>query len=64
MNNGNCNKINDNAICDFDGGDCTLEEWNDDIWNFFEIFGDYDGYDDYLDIHICPVVGSGGRYLD
>ena len=61
MNNGNCNKINDNAICDFDGGDCTLEEWNDDIWNFFEIFDDYDGYDDY---HICPLVGGGGRYLE
>ena len=62
MNNGNCNKINDNAICDFDGGDCTLEEWNDDIWNFFEIFDDYDGYEDYLEF--CPDIKIGDKFCD
>ena len=50
MKNGNCDKINDHANCDFDGGDCTFEEWNDYIWN---IFYNLDEYDDYLEF--CEV---------
>ena len=54
MKNGNCDEINDHSICDFDGGDCSFEEWNDYIWN---IFNNLDEYDDYMEF--CEVgVGN------
>ena len=32
--NGDCDEVNNNIVCQYDGGDCTLEEINQNCTNY------------------------------